>query len=178
MNNQRLISRFWLSGAPLDAWPPDDTDPADLPPPSAAELAAYTSLPAVVHRTVERLAYGSPLTGITSFDAAAERRRKDRTRMTTPTQAELERAQAEQPAFPDGLPDDRWTSEQLRAYAEHHEQLVQYEQVAPIRWDEFSPGQLAALSARPRRRPKPCWPRSHGVRSRQRQSSASGVTSQ
>jgi hypothetical protein len=145
----RRYSQFWLAGGQLtEQWPPDDTDPADLPPPSAAELAAYASLPAVVHRAVERLAYGQPLSGLTSFDAAYERRRKDKPKPMTqrPTRAEVEQAHQSLPAFPPGLPTDQWSSEQLAAYADYHQHQLTNEQAALIPWDSFSQRQLAALS--------------------------------
>jgi hypothetical protein len=145
MTLPHCYSDFWLRGAPLDAWPPDDTDEADLPPPTATELAAYGGLPIAVHRAIERLAYGMPLSGLTSFDSLATRRRKDRP-MTAPTRAELEQAQVDTPAFPDGEPNDHWSNNELRAYAEHHERQLPCEQPAPIRWDSFSADQLKALA--------------------------------
>jgi hypothetical protein len=128
-------------------------------PPTSEELRTWVDLTldqwadlplAELHRA-ERHFWGRPLSTARAQRDTPYSRSKRSPKLTRPTKRDIAELEADQPAYPDGDPDPRWSDAELAAFMAHQDvQLaVQPAPEQSTRWEELSDSQLDDLSAGP-----------------------------
>jgi hypothetical protein len=115
--------------------------------PSPAELEQWAKQPIAQIQAAEQRVYGRVLSTARAQRDTSNYKRS--TKLTNrPTRRDVAELEADQPAYPAGDPDPRWSDAETTAFMAHQDDQLAAQPVParPTRWEQLSDSQLDDLS--------------------------------